>query len=111
MSGLHAKQCLACESGVKPLSLEEKKDLLKKVNSDWGANDNLTEISRDFKFKNYHQTMAFVNAIAWISHKENHHPDLEVSYQHCLVRYSTHSMQDLTENDFICAAKIDQIID
>jgi 4a-hydroxytetrahydrobiopterin dehydratase len=53
--------------------------------------------------------MAFVNAIAWMAHQENHHPDLEVGYNHCLVRYSTHAIAGLSENDFICAAKVDQL--
>lgn len=60
-----------------------------------------------FKFKNYYQTMAFVNAVAWLSHREDHHPDLAVGYNHCLVVYMTHAIQGLSENDFICAAKID----
>ena len=66
-------------------------------------------IEREFKFKNYYQTIAFVNAIAWMSHYENHHPDLEVGYNHCLVRYSTHAIHGLSENDFICAAKINEL--
>jgi 4a-hydroxytetrahydrobiopterin dehydratase len=110
MNGLLAKRCIACEGGAKPLSIEEKKSLLKEIDKEWSVNDNYTEISRNFKFKNYYETMAFVNAIAWMAHHENHHPDLEVSYNHCLVKYSTHAMKDLSENDFICAAKIDQLV-
>ena len=72
-------------------------------------NDN-TEITKELSFKNYYKTMAFVNAIAWMAHQENHHPDLEVSYNKCVVRYSTHAINGLSENDFICAAKIDQIV-
>ena len=53
--------------------------------------------------------MAFVNATAWVSHREDHHPDLEVSYRECRVRYSTHAIGGLSENDFICAAKIDAL--
>ncbi len=67
------------------------------------------EISKTFSFKNYHETMAFVNATAWISHREDHHPDLEASYNKCRVRYSTHSVGGLSENDFICAAKIEAL--
>lgn len=68
------------------------------------------EIVRTYLFKNYYQTMAFVNAIAWISHQQNHHPELEVSYNKCLVRYSTHSVGGLSENDFMCAAKVDALL-
>ena len=110
MSGLLAKRCLACEGGAKPLSVDEKKELLKQVGKEWLVNEDYTQLSRDFKFKNYYETMAFVNAIAWMAHHENHHPDLEVGYNHCFVKYSTHAMKDLSENDFICAAKIDQLV-
>ena len=74
-------------------------------------NEDHTELCHDFTFDNYYETMAFVNAVAWMAHQENHHPDLTVGYNHCLVRYTTHAMQDLTENDYICAAKIDQLVD
>lgn len=67
------------------------------------------KLCRNFGFKNYHHTMAFVNALAYQSHHEDHHPELTVTYKNCLVRYDTHSVNDgqggLSENDFICAAK------
>ena len=68
------------------------------------------EIAKTFKFKNYYETMAFVNATAWISHREDHHPDLEVGYNTCRVRYSTHSVGGLSEGDFNCAAKIEAMM-
>jgi 4a-hydroxytetrahydrobiopterin dehydratase len=68
------------------------------------------ELCRKFDFKNYYQTMAFVNALAWISHAEDHHPDLLVKYNACVVRYSTHSVGGLSESDFICAAKADGLV-
>ncbi len=68
------------------------------------------EIAKTYKFENYFETMAFVNATAWVSHREDHHPDLEVGYNKCRVRYSTHSVGGLSENDFICAAKIDELM-
>jgi 4a-hydroxytetrahydrobiopterin dehydratase len=67
-------------------------------------------IERTFTFKNYYETMAFVNAVAFISHQEDHHPDMEVGYKTCKVRYFTHSIKGLSENDFICAAKVDKLI-
>jgi 4a-hydroxytetrahydrobiopterin dehydratase len=67
-------------------------------------------IVRRFEFKNYYQTMAFVNAVAWVAHTEDHHPDLEVSYRFCTVRYTTHAVGGLSENDFICAAKVAALI-
>ena len=71
----------------------------------WDLFDRL--IGKVYNFKNYYQTMAFVNAVAWISHREDHHPDMIVSYNKCRVEYSTHAIGGLSENDFICAAKID----
>ena len=66
-------------------------------------------IEKTFKFKDYHETIAFVNGIAEISHKENHHPDLAVGYNKCVVVYTTHDAAEVTENDFICAAKVEAI--
>ena len=76
---------------------------------DWGLDETGKQISRGFEFKNYYETMAFVNALAWIAHREDHHPDLQVGYSRVLVRFSTHSIGGLSENDFICAAKIDAL--
>jgi 4a-hydroxytetrahydrobiopterin dehydratase len=73
----------------------------------WSFTDG--EITKTYSFKDYYQTMAFVNATAWISHHENHHPDLEVGYNECRVRYSTHSIGGISENDFICAAKVEKL--
>ncbi len=106
---LTQKHCKACEGGVNPLSLPEAEFLLKKIPA-WSINADAKEISRTYSFKNYYHTMAFVNALAYMAHTENHHPDLEVSYNKCKVRYSTHAIGGLSENDFICAAKSDAII-
>ena len=78
--------------------------------SGWVLNDTAGEISRTFRFKNYYETMAFVNALAWIAHREDHHPDIEVGYNRCHVRFSTHSVKGLSQNDFICAAKLNTLI-
>jgi 4a-hydroxytetrahydrobiopterin dehydratase len=67
------------------------------------------DIHKTFEFQNYYQTIAFVNAVAWVSHAEDHHPSLTVSYNQCTVTYSTHSIQGLSLNDFISAAKIDAL--
>ena len=64
-------------------------------------------IQKRFDFSDYHHTLAFVNALAWIAHGENHHPDLLVSYNRCTVRFNTHSVGGISINDFICAAKVD----
>ncbi|MBS0286758.1 MAG: 4a-hydroxytetrahydrobiopterin dehydratase [Proteobacteria bacterium] len=109
MNDLTEKHCKACEGGVNPLTLNEAQYLLKKI-PQWKISEDGKEISRIYSFKNYYHTMAFVNALAYISHIENHHPDLEVSYNKCNVRYSTHAIGGLSENDFICAAKSDLLL-
>jgi 4a-hydroxytetrahydrobiopterin dehydratase len=67
-------------------------------------------ITRAYGFDNFHQTMEFVNALAYVVHKEDHHPDLEVSYKTCRVTYWTHTVGGLSLNDFICAAKINALL-
>ncbi|HSV17150.1 MAG TPA: 4a-hydroxytetrahydrobiopterin dehydratase [Casimicrobiaceae bacterium] len=64
---------------------------------------------KPFAFDDYHDTMAFVNAVAWIAHHEDHHPDLAVGYARCTVTWSTHSAGGVTLNDVICAAKIERL--
>lgn len=110
MSELTAKRCVPCEGGVAPMDAAAARAMLGKLN-DWELNDTGKEIARTYKFKNYYETMAFVNALAWIAHGEDHHPDLLVGYNRVQVRFSTHSIGGLSENDFICAAKIDALQD
>ena len=100
-------RCKPCEGGVPPLTDDEAARMLATLPG-WERKDNL--ISKTYKFKNYYETMAFVNATAWISHREDHHPDLAVGYNQCRVRYTTHAIGGLSENDFICAAKIDVLL-
>lgn len=106
MSSLTEKKCKPCEGGVAPLSGEAAQALLKQLDG-WQIKDGL--LMKEFRFKNYYETMAFVNASAWISHREDHHPDLAVGYNACTVSYITHAIGGLSDNDFICAAKIDAL--
>jgi 4a-hydroxytetrahydrobiopterin dehydratase len=107
---LTAKRCVPCEGGLQPLSRPEAETLLARLHGDWSLNEDATEIRRDFRFRGFNRTMGFVNAVAWIANNEDHHPDLEVGWGHCLVRYSTHAIKGLSENDFICAAKVDALL-
>jgi len=66
-------------------------------------------LHQTFSFADYHRTMAFVNAVAWIAHEQDHHPDLMVSYNRCTIRWNTHSVGGLSINDFVCAARVDQL--
>ncbi len=81
------------------------------VLADWHVEHG--KLVRSFSFRDYHQTIAFVNAIAGVIHREDHHPELVVNYNRCTVRYDTHSVNGgqggLSDNDFICAAKIDDV--
>lgn len=105
MSRLTDLRCRPCEGGVAPLPPAAIQQQLTELPG-WVADPQAQYISRRFRFNNFHETMAFVNAVAWIAHSENHHPDLEISYKECLVRYSTHAIGGLSENDLICAAKV-----
>ena len=108
MNELATKKCKPCEGGVAPYTAEQARDLLKALKG-WSLEGG--KLAKTYAFKNYHETMAFVNALAWISHREDHHPDLGVHYNKCRVEYSTHAIGGLSENDFICAAKCDALFD
>ena len=105
---LAGRTCRPCEGGTPPLSTEEMTAYLDRTEGWAFAEDH---IERTFTFRNFHETMAFVNAVAWIAHTQDHHPDLEVGYKTCRVSYTTHSIGGLSENDFICAAKVNRLFD
>ena len=106
MSGLATQKCKPCEGGIEPLSAQAAESFLQGL-EDWVLEDR--QIGKVYTFRNYYETMAFVNALAWISHREDHHPDISVGYNRCDVRYTTHAIGGLSENDFICAAKADKL--
>jgi 4a-hydroxytetrahydrobiopterin dehydratase len=101
-------KCKPCEGGIPPLSDGQIDNLLKDLNG-WSTVDG--KLRKDYKFPDHYVTMTFVNAVAWISHKQGHHPDLAVGYNTCRVEYITHAIGGLSESDFICAAKIDLLSD
>lgn len=104
---LKGRRCRPCEGGTPPMSEAEIGALLPLLDGWERAGAGITKA---FRFKGWGETMAFVNAVAWIAHRENHHPDLEVSYNRCRVSYTTHAVGGLSENDFICAAKVDALL-
>lgn len=67
-------------------------------------------IEKSFGFGNYHETLAFVNALAFIAHRRDHHPELVVTYNRCVVRWNTHDVQGLSETDFECARQVDALL-
>lgn len=105
MEKLFEKKCKPCEGGVPPLEKQAIQLMLKEI-SGWTFDEKKQEIVGRFEFKNFYQTMAFANAVAWIANQEDHHPDLELGFKQCVVHYKTHAINGLSENDFICAAKI-----
>ena len=109
MPALATKRCIPCEGGVKPLDSAQATSLLKQLGNDWKLINDNKAIAATFNFKNYYQTTAFVNAVAYVAHREDHHSDITFGYKTCTVTYWTHASNGLTENDFICAAKIDEL--
>jgi len=107
MTTLANRVCQPCKGGVMPLARPQIEELLAEI-PNWQAVDNDRCIERVFKFKNYYQTIAFVNALAYLSHRQDHHADLEVGYNRCRVVFSTYAIGGLSENDFICAAQINE---
>jgi 4a-hydroxytetrahydrobiopterin dehydratase len=99
-------RCQALE-GHRPMDSADITAHLARVDG-WALLDGAIE--KSFRFDDFHRTMAFVNALAWIAHAEDHHPDLAVSYNRCTVRFNTHSVGGLSINDFICAAKVDALL-
>ncbi len=106
---LNQQQCQACEGGVKALTAKEIQALKERVPL-WQVKAEGTALERHFTFKSFLATMAFVNAVAYLAHQQQHHPDIQVGYNGCTVTYSTHAIGGLSTNDFICAAKVDALL-
>ena len=109
MNDLARKKCKPCEGGVAPLTADQVRPLLKGLDGWTVQGDGM--LAKTYQFKNYFETMAFVNAAAWVSHREDHHPDMRVGYGQCRVAYVTHAINGLSDNDFICAAKLDALFE
>ena len=94
---------------MEPLSEAAARLALAELDPAWRLDSTATHIAREFLFKSFYKVMSFANAIAHIANTEDHHPDLELGWNYCRVRYTTHAIKGLSENDFICAAKIDRL--
>ena len=108
-STLIGRRCVPCEGGIPALERAAALQLKAALHPDWQLADDARALLRAFRFKDFYRTMSFVNAVAHIANIEDHHPDLELGYGYCRVRFTTHAIQGLSENDFICAAKIDRV--
>ena len=104
------RHCKPCEGGVAPLTRAEATKMLDEVLG-WELSADGKSIRRRFQFKGFYGTMAFVNALAWVANREDHHPDFTAGYNYCDVTFTTHAIDGLSENDFICAAKVNALLD
>ena len=112
MNDLKDKKCVPCEGGVIPFDLSEIHKYQKKVDG-WslikGDKENFL-LEKDFKFKNFLESQNFINEVGRISEAEGHHPDILFGWGSAKIKITTHAIEGLSENDFILAAKIDEII-
>lgn len=100
---LSDEHCVATPAKLDKIEAE----MLASELNNWIIVDN--KLEKTFRFKNFHETMAFVNAVAWVAHSEDHHPDMDVTYSRCRLVWSTHSAGGITRNDIVCAAKVDRL--
>jgi 4a-hydroxytetrahydrobiopterin dehydratase len=110
MNDLTKKRCVPCEGNVPPLDAATVDGLMKLLDARWQRVDGGKQLRAQFDFKNYWHTTAFVNAVAYVAHREDHHPDITFGYKQATVTWWTHAAGGLTENDFICAAKVDALV-
>jgi 4a-hydroxytetrahydrobiopterin dehydratase len=110
------KQCVPCHGGISALTRAEAEKMLARLlstngaeGSGWKLIEDGKAIKREFKFADFYRAMSFVNAVAHVANIQDHHPDIECGWGYCRIRYQTHAIGGLHENDFICAAKIDGI--
>ncbi len=108
MTDWTTQKCEPCAEGTPPMS---EADVLKELQelAGWNYTDGMIE--KTFIFKNYYETTAFVQAAAWIAHRQDHHPDISFGYKQCQIRYSTHSVGGISRNDLICAAKTNALLE
>jgi 4a-hydroxytetrahydrobiopterin dehydratase len=104
---LSEQRCKPCEGGIEPHSPTKSKEMMLQLHGNWRLSADGKKLRREYQFKNFYRTMSFVNAVAHVANTEDHHPDLEVGYGNCNIIYTTHAIDGLSDNDFICAAKID----
>jgi 4a-hydroxytetrahydrobiopterin dehydratase len=110
MEPLSTRRCIRPEKGS-ALGENEISAFMNQIGKHWKiGTDKITIVAR-FDFNNFYESMAFANAVAWIANQEDHHPDLQIGYKLCTVTYTTHAAKGLSVNDFICAAKIDALLD
>ena len=104
------KKCEPCKGGIAALSPERVQELLADLHDGWALNDAATSLTRRLEFKGYAKAVYHANLVAWIADQEGHHPDVAFGWGYCEVKFTTHEAAGLTDNDFICAAKLDRML-
>ena len=105
---LTQKSCVPCEGGVDPIKGDKLREYLQLIQEDWSIVDE-HHLTREFDFPNFREALAFTNRVGELAEEEGHHPDILLSYGKAEVTIWTHAIDGISENDFILAAKIDQI--
>jgi len=108
MSALTEKKCVPCEGGTPPLQKSQIQEYLGQLRGEWEVEDH-EKIKRKFELKNFREAIEFVNNIAEIAEQEDHHPDIFINYKRVTIELTTHAIGGLSENDFIVAAKIEEL--
>lgn len=108
LNKLSEQRCKPCEGGTTPLPRERVSRYLEQVPG-WQVSEDGLSIRRRFEFRGFYRTMSFINALAWVANQQGHHPDFSAGYGYCEVSFTTHAINGLSENDFICASRINAL--
>lgn len=106
---LSTKHCQPCKGKEHALNVSDVAQLLQRLPG-WSLANEGKAIVKDFKFKDFHHTLGFINAVGYMANREDHHPDLEAGYGHCQLLWSTHDVGGLSLNDFICATRVEALL-
>lgn len=106
---LSSKTCVPCQGGVPPLTADETREMMGRLDG-WALSEDGTTIRRRFEMKGFLKAVEMANLAAWVGNKQGHHPDISFGWGYCEVAYTTHEAGGLTENDFICAARMDALV-
>jgi 4a-hydroxytetrahydrobiopterin dehydratase len=106
---LSNRHCEPCEGGIAPMDREQAEAYLAELEG-WELSSDGKIINKRFEFRGFFRTMSFINAMAWVVNQENHHPDFSAGYNFCEVGFTTHAIDGLSENDFICATRVEALI-
>ena len=110
MTHLKERSCQRCEGADVPFTATQAEALMGQLHEGWRVVEDGRSLRRELRFPDFYRTMGLVNALAHVANAEDHHPDLELGYNYCNVRFTTHDAGGLTEKDFICAAKTDALL-